>query len=471
MKMIALVNGTRKSGKLKLFCGVLFLLVLVACSGEAGEELSSSTSVVAPTEIPPTVTTAPEGPMTTKAVPTIVATKSENLPATSVSTAVQSPEPKETMVVATPSPTPNVPPAEHVNVGQVPYAESECSDKYPCNEDVSGWEARILVPHGFEANYLARVDDSPTSITFGPDGLLYVAGWKGNIYTINEEGNVSLFMSDLIVPTGIAFQPGIDKLYVSSRIDPASIGGEAKVSYIENGQLVDIIDGLPCCFVGMHGPNGIAFGADGFGYVGVGGRADHGEILEGGPDLGQQDELQPYEAAILRFSPDGSTVETYARGFRNPYDITWDINGELYATDNGRDGNPSAGDEPPDELHRVIPGGEHGYPWFDCPVCFSAPSGVEIIPPLYEFIPHSAATGITAYIDDEFPGYYNDLFTVLWSAFEGAQKVIRHGPDREEASTFATGFALPIDITTGPDGALYVADYATGIIFRISYIG
>ncbi|MCA9935209.1 MAG: hypothetical protein KC415_14845 [Anaerolineales bacterium] len=38
-----------------------------------------------------------------------------------------------------------------------------------------------------------------------------------------------------------------------------------------------------------------------------------------------------------------------------------------------------------------------------------------------------------------------------------------------QVSTFATGFASPIDVTVGPDGSLYVADYSTGIIFRISY--
>jgi glucose/arabinose dehydrogenase len=36
---------------------------------------------------------------------------------------------------------------------------------------------------------------------------------------------------------------------------------------------------------------------------------------------------------------------------------------------------------------------------------------------------------------------------------------------------FATGFAAPIDLVVGPDGALYVADHATGLIFRIAYTG
>lgn len=378
--------------------------------------------------------------------------------------------PYPTATATPPTPTPDALPAAHFPVDQAPYAESECSDKYPCSEDVAGWEARMRVPPGFEVDYFARVDGNPTSLTFGPDGNLYVAARSGTIYRIDQDGSASPFFSGLTVPTGIAFQPGTERLFVSSRVTDVNVNGEGKVSVIEDGKATTLFDGLPCCYVGMHGPNGIAFGPDGYGYVGIGGRADHGEILiaEG---QGPQDERHPQEAAILRFAPDGSLVETYARGFRNPYDIAWDAEGELYATDNGRDGNRDAGDNPPDELHRVVPGGEHGYPWYDCPVCFSAPDEVEVIPALFELLPHSAAAGIIAYRHGQFPGYYNDLFLVLWSAFEGAQNVMRVSADRTEISPFVTGFAQPIDVTVGPDGSLYVADYATGIIFRVRYAG
>lgn len=216
----------------------------------------------------------------------------------------------------------------------------------------------------------------------------------------------------------------------------------------------------------MHGPNGIAFGPDGFGYVGVGGRSDHGERLVE-PRLGEQDDLEPFEASILRFSPDGQQVEVYARGFRNPYDIAWDSMGNLYATDNGKDPDPETGESPGDEVHLVIPGGEHGYPYFECSVCFGIPEDVNVIPPILETMPHGAITGVEVYQNKNVPGFYDDLFVVLWSAFEGAQKVVRFSPDTGQASDFATGFAQPIDITMSPDGDLYVADYATGIIFRI----
>lgn len=350
------------------------------------------------------------------------------------------------------------------DIEQAPYEESECSDKYPCNEDVEGWASRIRLPDGFEATVFARVAGQPNVLTFGPDGLLYVGTMAGEIFTVDGEGEPQLYVDGFNAPAGLAFQPGTERLYVASRLVDQNEGGEARVAVVEDGIVTDIITGLPCCYVAMHSANGIAFGPDGFGYVAVGGRADHGEILSG-PNQGEQDELQPFEASILRFSPDGTTVEAYARGFRNAYDIAWDADGNLFTTDNMPDFGP------PEEFNLVTPGGEHGYPWFDCEVCFQAPDDVEIVSPLHTFIAHSAPTGIVAYLDDEFPGYYNSLFVTLWSAFADAQRVVWFSPGGEEMATFATGFAAPIDLTIGPDGAMYVADWATGIIFRIAYIG
>ena len=350
------------------------------------------------------------------------------------------------------------------DVEQPAYEESECSDKYPCNEDVEGWESRIQLPDGFSATYYARIDGQPNVLTFGPDELLYVATMAGEIFTVDEAGKIDLYVDGFNAPAGLAFQPGTGRLYVASRLVDQNEGGEARLAVVEDGVVTDLITGLPCCYVAMHSANGIAFGPDGYGYMAVGGRADHGEILSG-PNAGDQDELHPLEASILRFSPDGTMVETYARGFRNSYDIAWDADGRLFTTDNMPDFGP------PEEFNLVEPGGEHGYPWYDCGACFTPPADVEIVPPLHTFIAHSAPTGITAYLDDEFPGYYNSLFVTLWSAFPEAQRVVWFSPGGEEMATFATGFAAPIDLATGPDGALYVADWATGIIFRIAYTG
>ena len=452
----------RNAGAPRVLGCLLLLFVLSACNRDAVQEPTRFTAeAITSTKSSPTENLANQVDLLTpSSTPTPV--PSETAPLTTPTPMPSAtPVPSETVPQYTATAT--APPAPHVDVAVHPYAASNCSDKYPCNDDVAAWEARIRVPPGFEATYFAQIDDSPTSIAFGPDGLLYAATMSGTIFKIDSDGSASPYFKGLMAPTGLAFHPTSGALYVSSRIDPASADGEAQVAAIKNGKLTQIIAGIPCCYAGLHGPNGI-------GYVGVGGRGDHGENLAGAT-AGEIAERHPLEASILRFSPDGSTVEVYARGFRNPYDIAWDADGRLYATDNGRDGDRAAGDNPPDELHLVVPGGEHGYPWYDCPICFAAPAEIEIIPPLFELIPHGAAAGITTYLGSQFPGYYNNIFLVLWSAFEGAQKVMRFGPGGLGNSDFATGFAAPIDIVEGPEGSLYVADFATGIIVRISYIG
>ncbi|HSH04735.1 MAG TPA: PQQ-dependent sugar dehydrogenase [Anaerolineae bacterium] len=404
-----------------------------------------------PAIAPPTIT--PLATSTATATPTNTPTP------TQTPTNTPSPSPTATNTLTPTSSGPPAPPPTG-GVTQPPYGGS-CGD-YPCPDDQTGWEERLRVPTGFQATYFAHLPDQrPTSITFGPDGQLYVATMSGTIYRLDNSGNASTYVSGFLVPTGIAFQPGTDRLFVSSRANNDSVNGESIISVVQGGGITRLIGGLPCCYTSYHAANGIAFGPDGFGYVSVGARADHGEKL----DSNILDEQHPLEAAIVRFSTDGSQVAAYAHGLRNSYDITWDGNGRLFATDNAPDFGP------PEELHQITPGGQHGYPWYDCDECFPAPPDVTLIPPKATFIPHSSPTGIIAYLHNQFPGYYNSLFVTLWSAFPGAQKVVRLNPGGWGPTNFATGFASPIDLTTGPDGSLYVADWATGVIFRISYTG
>lgn len=464
---------------------LIAILFLAACGGSAAptavpqpttEQIAAApeaTAVPTNTAAPqpsatdsPTNTPLPEPPTAT-APPTAVSGSEGEPIATEETeeTAVPEAEPTETAVppteTAAPEPTsetavaPTNPPPPAEDPGEVPPV---ISNDYPDNNDKTGWENRINLPAGFDVTYVGRVEGHPTSMAFGPDGLLYIANQEGSIFTMDSSGGVSTFASGYNTPTGIAFRPGTGQLYVSDRVRNESVGGESQISIVGQGQL---IGGLPCCYTFLHAANGIAFGPDGMGYVGVGARADHGEILDGS---GRQDELHPLEASILRFNPDTGEVSVYARGLRNPYDIAWDANGTLWATDNAPDYGP------PEEVHRIVPGAEHGYPWYDCDTCFSPPPGVEVLPPTYTFVPHASPTGITVYKASQFPSnYYNNKFVTLWSAFAGAQKLMRlaDGPPQN----FATGFAAPIDVIVGPDGSMYVADWATGIIFKISYTG
>ena len=451
---------------MKLFVLVVVLGVLAGCGGTALEP----TAVVETAVSQPTITPEPEQE-TVETVAETAVPEPTAIPPTQTPEPTAGPTVAPTAVWANPTATvdasiPIAPQAPEGSVVQPPYAESDCSPDYPCNEDVEGWEARIQVPPGFAVKYYAHFDGEeqgmPTSLAFGPDGLLYVAlqnlyGKSGAIYKVDDEGNTKPHAGGFDTPTGIAFHPITGELYVSHFVVPENVNGESAVSIVNHGR---IIEGLPCCYVFMHAAHGIIFDEEGNGYVGVGARADHGEVL----GTGEQDELQEYEATILKFSPDGSNVEVYARGLRNPYDIAWDAEGNIWATDNGPDFGP------PEELHKVVPGAEHGYPWYECDVCFSPPPGVEVLEPEFTFIPHASPTGIIGYHAAAFPGFYDSLFVTTWSSFPGAQSVVRISPDGTQAD-FSLGYTAAIDVTVGPDGNLYVADYWTGNIFQISYVG
>jgi len=461
---------------MKLFVVLVLFTVLVGCGGAAVEPtveavtaVSEPESEVAEESDEEVVETAVPNPEEEVEEPTATVVPTDEPEPTEEATAGPTEEP--TAVWANPTATvdasiPIAPQAPEGSVVQPPYAESDCSPDYPCGEDVEAWEERIQVPPGFKVKYYAHFDvneqGAPTSLTFGPDGLLYVAlqnlaGENGAIYKVEKDGSVKPHAGGFNMPTGIAFHPITGELYVSHVTVAENMDGESAVSIVNKGR---IIEGLPCCYAFMHFAHGIIFDEEGNGYVGVGARADHGEVL----GTAEQDELQDNEAVILKFNPDGSEVEVYAKGLRNPYDITWDADGNIWATDNAPDFGP------PEELHLVVPGEEHGYPWYQCDVCFSPPEGIEVRPPEFEFIAHASPTGLIGYHADAFPGFYDSLFVTLWSSFPGAQSVVRVSPDGTMAD-FSLGYTAPIDVTVGPDGNLYVADYWMGNIFQISYVG
>jgi glucose/arabinose dehydrogenase len=317
---------------------------------------------------------------------------------------------------------------------------------------------RLKIAPGFAITvYVKSGISNPTSMAFGPDGKLYICNLNGDIWSVadkNGTADVPQLYSDqrFHEPVGLAWR-GND-LYVSSH-STISVLRDPHGSGRANDR-TDIVTGLPWRIYDWHANNGLAFGPDGRLYFPLGATSD------------ASPETHLYAASILSVNPDGSDLKVFATGVRNPYDLAFNAAGDMFATDNGPDEFIVT---PDDELNYVVQGGDYGFPrFFGLP-----PPGSGTRAPVAIFPPHASANGIVFYEGRQFPTAYDDnAFITLLHRGELDRVQLLKAPDGDYLSNveiFATGFDNPLALAVGPDGSLYVGEFGTGIIYRISYVG
>lgn len=314
-----------------------------------------------------------------------------------------------------------------------------------------------MLQEGFSVETFFSGLPQPTNMALSSSGDLYVTTLgDGSVHVISGQSSANrqehVFASGFSQPLGLAFYNGA--LYVSSRGEVTMLRDTTGSGVANSSQV--IISGLPN---GRHQNDSIVFGPDGKLYLGNGSTCD----------LCQQ--ASPLSAAILSANADGSNLEVYASGLRNPYGLAFNRLGDLFATDNGPDFTPA-----PDELNYIVKGGNYGFPnYFGTP-----PPGTNTIGPVALFEDHAAVTGLTFYNGSQFPTEYQDnAFVTEWGAIYGSvpagHKLVRvqlqrtDGQYKDAVSDFMTGLQNPIDVLEAPDGSLLVADYGTGTIYRIFY--
>ncbi|HEY3367311.1 MAG TPA: PQQ-dependent sugar dehydrogenase [Symbiobacteriaceae bacterium] len=310
------------------------------------------------------------------------------------------------------------------------------------------------VPAGFQIEPVVQNVHHPTRLAFGPDGRLYIAQQTGEVLAVTlkdgrEVGRdqVAMAKSNLL---GIALQG--DKLWTS---DTGAIAVYTRTPDGRYANRREIVTGVPH---GLHQNDGFAWGPDGKLYWGLGSTTDRGP------------EKHPWSGSIMRMNPDGTGLEVFARGFRNPYGIAFDPAGHLWVTDNGAD-KPATSDE----LNLVEPGGDYGFPdLFEMP-----PAGSPTKAPVVLFGEHNSTDGLAFYSASQFAeAYRGGLFVAEWgSSFDdttgravGFVRLPRGGAaGRASVEPFVTGLTRPLDVTVGPAGDVWVADFVPGIVYRVSY--
>jgi glucose/arabinose dehydrogenase len=337
------------------------------------------------------------------------------------------------------------------------------------------------VPDGFTDTQVIGDLDSPTAMQIAPDGRIFLADQKGQVYLV-QDGEKALLKTmpqcDFQVERGllgITLDPDFTANHLVYVYYTTTAGGflHNRISrFPVNGTTAgaeQVLRDLPdISGATNHLGGALHFGADGKLYVGSG---DHTQGI-----VAQQ--LTSVFGKMLRFNADGTIPSDnpfyaqttgvnkaiWARGLRNPF--TFNIQpgtGVIYIND--------VGDETYEEVDRGIPGANYGWPTSEGPnnvAGFTAPQ--------HYYDRRNgfgcAISGGTFYNPSvgNFPASYTGEY--FFADLCGGWMDV-YNPATDQATRFANGLPGPVDLDVGPDGSLYYlargGDLGQGRISKIRF--
>ncbi|MEY2460913.1 MAG: hypothetical protein QOG30_2743 [Acidimicrobiaceae bacterium] len=299
-------------------------------------------------------------------------------------------------------------------------------------------------PSGLTAAVYASGVEKAAALAFDDQGRLWVTtadysdtGQDG-LFVIPQAGaSPTEVVSGLRTPLGLLWYQ--QTLYVASKETVDVYSGFDGTTFASQRTVV----ALPA---GVGEVNGIVLAPDGRMQLGISAPCDH---------CVPTSELS---AAVVSFLPDGRDLRVDAKGIRAPIGLAYlPGTSDLFVTMNQRD---DLGDQTPGDWLAVV---QQGQAW-GFPDCYgqggSACTGVPT--PVAELDKHAAVSGITF--------WDGKAIVAEWSAAKVLQvTVTKTGSTYSGTVTqLLGGLKNPVPVIVGQDNALYVADWTTGTIFRLT---
>lgn len=345
---------------------------------------------------------------------------------------------------------------------------------------------------GFEVELLrtaASDEDSWIALAFDPQGRITVAKEKVGLlrFTLagDHVGKVELIEDTLKECRGLLY--AYDSLYVNANNskglyrlrDP---DGDGK--FDEQKLLLATEGGVG------HARNQLRLGPDGLIYMAHGDDVILPKTLSADSPVQQaandallptQDPRQPPRVSrfmqlghILQTDRDGSFFRLFATGLRNPMDVAFDANGEMFTYEADMERDIGAPWYRPNRILHLVPGGDYGWrrgtgnipPWSSDTLPATLDIGV------------GSPTGISFGTDSQFPEpYRHGLFIGDWAY--GRILVVFLDPKgasyQGKWEDFLSGRPLNVtDLAFGPDGALYFVTGGRGTrsgLYRVAWKG
>lgn len=367
-----------------------------------------------------------------------------------------------------------------------------------------------VVPNGWMLSVWARTD-KPRLAAWTPDGDLLVS--------VPSTGKVLRFVP---APDG----PPAESVLLEGLDEPHGLAFAGSTLYVAQSNKIDAYDytagsaGNPRTVVGdlpnartpdlrgayAHALKSVAVAPDGAVYFSIGSTGNISAVDR---------TAEPPRATIMRVPPGGGPATAFATGVRNGTGLAVAPDGAVWTAVNGRDNvafpgpGPDYGkvipdyvdDHPPEQLAKLYPGRELGWPYCNSDVSDSGPAELPFIrdvqtnpdgalmdctslrPVEQSLGAHSAPLGLN-FVDGALPepftrgaligvhGSWNrqpprapEVSFFPWQDGDlGNQQTLVGGFQADDGSRWGR----PVAALAGPDGAVYITDDAANAIYRLA---